>query len=84
MAESQSPKKKRKASFPYDTFDEALRDGFKKIGGRIGAFRCMQKGYKTIIWRKRSEVNRKEVEAIQEAAQEKAAEKEKNDAAGKR
>jgi hypothetical protein len=75
MTESIVPKKKRKANFPYESFDQALKDGFQKIGGRIGAFRCMQKGYKTIIWRKRAETNKDEVEKIQAEAQKKAAEK---------
>ena len=66
------PGKKRKVKFPYETFEEALKDGFKKIGGRTGAFRSMAKGYKTIVWRRRAEVTAKEVGDIQATAQAKA------------
>jgi hypothetical protein len=67
---SDTPTKIKRVKFPYDTFEAGLKDNFAKLGGRTGALRCMAKGYKTIMWRKRADKNQKEVEAAQDAARE--------------
>jgi hypothetical protein len=54
MEEHQKPEKKP-VIFPYKGLPEAIKDGFKKIGGADQAFRFLRKGYKEISWRKRSE-----------------------------
>lgn len=81
MSEQAPVKKKRRAIFPYADMDEAMKDKFDKIGGKIGAFRAMQKGWKTVIWRKRAEKNVKEKEDAHEAA---LAAAEKKEAEGKK
>jgi len=45
--------------FPYVTFAAGQNDGWRKLGGPEGAFRCLQRGYKSIVWRNRTEAKAK-------------------------
>jgi hypothetical protein len=47
-------------TFPYRTWEAAVKDEFKKVGGLEGAFRLLVKGWKTSAWRKRAENNARE------------------------
>jgi hypothetical protein len=57
-----------KVVFPYDSLDAAAKDKYKKIGGPEQALRCLKKGYKSILWRKRADANVRATEAEQDAA----------------
>lgn len=47
-------------NFPYESMDQAIQDGFKKLDGKEGAFRFMKNGYKGTIWRKGSNERRQD------------------------
>jgi len=57
-----------KVVFPYESFAQAEKDKFKKLGGTEGAFRFLQKGYKSIMWRKKADANAKELAQAEDAA----------------
>ncbi len=40
-----------KVVFPYKDMPAAIKDRFKKLGGPVGAFRFMRKGYQELKWR---------------------------------
>jgi hypothetical protein len=63
-AEATPVVKKKPVRFPYRDLAAAQADEFRKVGGPDGAFRYLVKGYKSVAWRKRSELNVKaEIEA---------------------
>jgi len=57
-----------KVTFPYETLAQAEKDRFKKIGGPDQAFRFLVKGFKSIAWRKRADLNTKLAEAAADEA----------------
>jgi len=60
-----------KVVFPYDSLELATKDKYKRLGGPEQAFRCLKKGYKSILWRKRADANVRTTEAEQDAEFEK-------------
>ena len=63
--------KARFKKFPYESMDEAVKDGFKLLDGdkRTGkdfAFSLLVKGYNTTMWRKAAEKNRETRDAVAE------------------
>ena len=57
-----------KVTFPYETLAQAEKDRFKKLGGPEQAFRYLIKGFKSIEWRKRADLNAKLADAAADAA----------------
>jgi len=47
---------------------EAVRDKFKKLGGPDEAFRFLVKGWKTIAWRRKTELAARARAAAEDAA----------------
>lgn len=50
---------------PYNSMDEATKDGFAKIGGKDGALRCLAAGWYQVNYRKKMNMQRS---ALLEAA----------------
>lgn len=56
------PEEKRddkKVIFPYSNMEIAIKDNFKKIGGVVGAYRYMRRGFQELNWRKHWEARAK-------------------------
>jgi hypothetical protein len=54
--------------FPYKTIQAAVNDRFRKIGGEAAAFRFLQKGFKTVEWRRRADAAARERDEAHDAA----------------
>jgi hypothetical protein len=48
----------KSVGFPYASIESAIKDEFKRIGGPAAAFKFLEKGFKTIQWRKVADKNR--------------------------